>query len=53
MARLTIKEAIAITPVSESTLRRDIRSGKVSHRKKMKGDADVLTQRSCRGYTVN
>ena len=33
MARFTIKEAIAITPISESTLQRDIKSGKVSSEK--------------------
>ena len=34
MARLTIKEAVVIAPVSESTLRRDIKSGKVSSEKR-------------------
>ena len=56
MARLTIKEAVAIAPVSESTLRRDIKSGKVSSEKDDR-DAGVLTQQIGKGVwsieTVN
>ena len=34
---LTIKEAVAIIPVSESSLRRDIKKGKVSSEKDLQG----------------
>lgn len=48
MKRLTIAEAVAIVPVSESTLRRDIKAGRVSAEKDDKGhyriDADSLTE---------
>ena len=40
VARLTIKEAVEISPVSESTLRRDIKSGKVSSEKDERGRRD-------------
>ena len=35
--KLTIKEAIEVIPVSESTLRRDLKSGKVSSEKDLQG----------------
>ena len=35
--KLTIKEAIAVIPVSESSLRRDIKKGKVSSEKDLQG----------------
>ena len=46
--KLTIKEAVAVIPVSESTLRRDLKSGKVSSEKDLQGrrriDASELTR---------
>ena len=50
MARLTIKEAVAIAPVSESTLRRDIRSGKVSSEKDDRGRRRIDTAELVRAY---
>lgn len=50
MARLTIKEAVSITPVSESTLRRDIRSGKVSSEKDDRGRRRIDTAELARVY---
>ena len=37
MAKITISEAVGMTSVSESTIRRDIKSGKVSSEKDEKG----------------
>ena len=37
MAKVTISEAVGLTGVSESTIRRDIKSGKVSSEKDEKG----------------
>ena len=37
MSKITLPEAVKIIPVSESTLRRDIRSGKVSSEKDQRG----------------
>ena len=34
MAKLTISEAVGLTGISESTIRRDIKSGKVSEEKR-------------------
>ena len=46
--KLTIKEAVEVIPVSESSLRRDIKSGKVSSEKDLQGrrriDASELTR---------
>ena len=46
--KLTIKEAVEVIPVSESTLRRDLKSGKVSSEKDLQGrrriDASELTR---------
>ena len=50
MARLTIKEAVAISPVSESTLRRDIKSGKVSSEKDDRGRRRLDTAELARVY---
>ena len=50
MARITIKEAVEITPVSESTLRRDIRSGKVSSEKNERGRRCIDTAELVRVY---
>ena len=37
MAKVTISEAVGLTGISESTIRRDIKSGKVSSEKDEKG----------------
>ena len=50
MARLTIKEAIEISPVSESTMRRDIKSGKVSSEKDERGRRRIDTAELARVY---
>ncbi len=50
MARLTIKESVAIAPVSESTLRRDIKSGKVSSEKDDRGRRRIDTAELARAY---
>ena len=50
MARLTIKEVVAITPVSESTLRRDIKSGKVSSEKDDRGRRRIDSAELARVY---
>lgn len=50
MARLTIKEAVAIAPISESTLRRDIKSGKVSSEKDDRGRRRIDTAELVRVY---
>ena len=46
--KLTIKEAVEVIPVSESSLRRDIKSGKVSSEKDLQGrrriDVSELTR---------
>ena len=46
--KLTIKEAVEIIPVSESSLRRDLKSGKVSSEKDLQGrrriDVSELTR---------
>ena len=41
MSKLTITEAVKILPVSESTLRRDLKSGKVSYEKDQKGRKQI------------
>ena len=41
MSELTITEAVKIIPVSESTLRRDLKSGKVSYEKDQKGRKQI------------
>ena len=50
MARLTIKESVEISPVSESTLRRDIKSGKVSSEKDERGRRRIDTAELARVY---
>ena len=50
MARLTIKEAITVAPVSESTLRRDIKSGKVSSEKDDRGRRRIDSAELVRVY---
>ena len=46
--KLTVKEAVEVIPVSESTLRRDLKSGKVSSEKDLQGrrriDASELSR---------
>ena len=41
MAKVTISEAVGLTGVSESTIRRDIKSGKVSSEKDVKGQRRI------------
>ena len=41
MSKLSITEAVKILPVSESTLRRDLKSGKVSYEKDQKGRKQI------------
>ena len=41
MSKLTITEAVKIIPISESTLRRDLKSGKVSYEKDQKGRKQI------------
>ena len=41
MSKLTITEAVKILPISESTLRRDLKSGKVSYEKDQKGRKQI------------
>ena len=50
MARLTIKESVEISPVSESTLRRDIKSGKVSSEKDDRGRRRIDSAELARVY---
>ena len=41
MSKLTLTEAVKILPVSESTLRRDLKSGKVSYETDQKGRKQI------------
>ena len=41
MSKLSITEAVKILPISESTLRRDLKSGKVSYEKDQKGRKQI------------
>ncbi|MDD9972969.1 MAG: hypothetical protein OXU27_03135 [Candidatus Poribacteria bacterium] len=50
MARITIKEAVAITPVSESTIRRDIKTTKLSSEKDSRGRRLIDTAELARVY---
>ena len=50
MARLTLKESVEISPVSESTLRRDIKSGKVSSEKDERGRRRIDSAELARVY---
>lgn len=52
MAKIPISEAVAMTGVSESTLRRDIRSGKVSSEKDAKGHRRIDTAELDRVYGI-
>ena len=48
--KLTIKEAVEVIPVSESTLRRDLKSGKVSSEKDLQGRRRIDTSELVRVY---
>ena len=50
MSKLTITEAIRIIPVSESTLRRDLKSGKVSFDTDGKGRKQIDVSELTRVY---
>ena len=52
MAQVTISEAVGLTGVSESTIRRDIKSGKVSSEKDDKGHRRIDIAELQRVYTV-
>ena len=48
--QLTIKEAVEIIPVSESSLRRDLKSGKVSSEKDLQGRRRIDVSELTRAY---
>ncbi|MEH0007919.1 MAG: hypothetical protein V6Z82_04275 [Flavobacteriales bacterium] len=50
MAKVTISQAVGLTGVSESTIRRDIKSGKVSSEKDAKGHRRIDTAELQRVY---
>ena len=52
MAKVTISEAVGLTGVSESTIRRDIKSGKVSSEKDEKGHRRIDTAELDRVYSI-
>ena len=52
MAKITISEAVGMTGVSESTIRRDIKSGKVSSEKDEKGHRRIDIAELQRVYDV-
>ena len=52
MAKIPISEAVGMTGVSESTLRRDIRSGKLSSEKDEKGHRRIDTAELDRVYGI-
>lgn len=52
MAKVTISEAVGLTGVSESTIRRDIKSGKVSSDKDEKGHRRIDTAELHRVYSI-
>ena len=52
MAKVTISEAVGMTGVSESTIRRDIKSGKVSSEKDEKGHRRIDIAELQRVYDV-
>ena len=52
MANVTISEAVGLTGVSESTIRRDIKSGKVSSEKDEKGHRRIDTAELDRVYGI-
>lgn len=52
MAKVTLSEAVGLTGVSESTIRRDIKSGKVSSEKDDKGHRRIDIAELQRVYSV-
>ena len=52
MAKVTISEAVGLTGVSESTIRRDIKAGKVSSEKDEKGHRRIDTAELDRVYSI-
>ena len=50
MSKVTLKEAINLTDKSESTLRRDMRAGKVSYTKTENGRVQFDTAELTRAY---
>ena len=52
MAKVTISEAVGLTGISESTIRRDIKSGKVSSEKDEKGHRRIDTAELQRVYDL-
>ena len=52
MAKIPISEAVGMTGVSESTIRRDIRSGKLSSEKDEKGHRRIDTAELDRVYGI-
>ena len=52
MAKITISEAVGMTGMSESTIRRDIKSGKVSSEKDEKGRRRIDIAELQRAYNV-
>ncbi len=50
MAKISISEAVGLTGVSESTIRRDIKSGKVSSEKDERGRRRIDTIELVRVY---
>ena len=52
MSKLTLTEAVAVIPVSESTLRRDLKSGKVSFETDAKGRKQIDVSELTRVYGV-
>lgn len=53
MAQITISEAVGITGVSESTIRRDIKNGKVSSEKDNNGRRRIDTAELDRVYGIS
>ena len=52
MSKLTLTEAVSVIPVSESTLRRDLKSGKVSFETDAKGRKQIDVSELTRVYGV-
>ena len=52
MQKLSTAEAVKVIPVSESTLRRDLKSGKVSFTTDKNNRKQIDVQNS-KGFTVN
>lgn len=50
MSKLTLTEAVSVIPVSESTLRRDLKSGKVSFETDAKGRKQIDVSELTRVY---